>query len=191
MSNKTISSQKSLKMNSSKLHCIIDCSGSMAEYGKPMLLVNLLRYIRQFTTQHSQSTYYFSWREGIAEINWSAKADVELPVTEGASDIAALCSWGEANPEVILLVLTDGYFRLNAEQRHQLSQLDRLYLVGVGGDADLVQLNTLSNHSYRAEELDNVLHTICLPEAVFVGPSSRVELAGDIIEKESEDDDEW
>lgn len=178
-------------MNSSKLHCIIDCSGSMAEYGKPMLLVNLLRYIRQFTTQHSQSTHYFSWREGIAEINWSAEADVELPVTEGASDIAALCSWGEANPEVILLVLTDGYFRLNAEQRHQLSQLDRLYLVGVGGDADLVQLNTLSNHSYRAEELDNVLHTICLPEAVFVGPSSRVELAGDIIEKESEDDDEW
>ena len=79
-------------MNSSKLHCIIDCSGSMAEYGKPMLLVNLLRYIRQFTTQHSQSTHYFSWREGIAEINWSAEADVELPVTEGASDIAALCS---------------------------------------------------------------------------------------------------
>lgn len=176
-------------MSSSDLHCVIDCSGSMAEYGKPMLLVNLLRYIRQFTEEYSRNTRYFSWQENIAEINWSAEADVGLPTTEGGSDMTALCSWGEANPEVTLLVLTDGYFRLDAEQRQLLSQLDNLYLVGVGGDADLQQLNTLSRHCYRAEQLDQLLHTIWRPEAAVIGPSNRVELTGVIVENKS--DDEW
>lgn len=161
----------------------------MAEYGKPMLLVNLLRYIRQFTTQHSQSSRYFSWQKDIAEVNWPAEADVQLLTTEGSSDVAALCSCAEANPEATLLVLTDGYFRLNAEQRYQLTQLDNLYIVGVGGDADLVQLNTLSQHSYRAEQLDHVLHTIWRPKTAAVGPTSRVELA--VVLVEDEPDDEW
>ncbi|MDM1697270.1 hypothetical protein HX099_11470 [Thiopseudomonas alkaliphila] len=176
-------------MSLSKLHCVIDCSGSMAEYGKPMLLVNLLRYIRQFTTQNGQSARYFSWQEAIAEINWPAEADVELPTLVGSSDVAALCNWAEESSEVVLLVLTDGYFKLGAEQLHQLSQLDNLYLLGVGGDADLVQLNILSNRSYRAEQLDHVLHIVFRSEAAAVGPSRRVELAG--VVAESALDDEW
>lgn len=178
-------------MNLSKLHCAIDCSGSMAEYGKPMLLVNLLRYIRQFTEQYSKNTRYFSWQEAITEINWPAEADVKLPSAEGGSDVTALCSWGKGNPEVTLLVLTDGYFRLSAEQRQQLSQLDNLYLVGVGGDADLQQLNTLSKHSYRAEQLDQLLHTLCRPEVAALGPSIRVELAAEAVANALEEDDEW
>lgn len=164
----------------------------MSEYGKPMLLVNLLRYIRQFTAHYSKSTQYLCWREDIVEMNWSAEADVELPTTEGSSDIAALCSWTEANPEAILLVLTDGYFKLTAQQRHQLTQLDNLYMIGVGGDADLVQLNTLSNHSYRAEQLDHVLHMIWRPGIASAAPTVRVDLAVSIaVEREAEDDDEW
>ena len=158
----------------------------MAEYGKPMLLANLLRYISQFTEQHSKNTRYFSWQEGIVEINGAADADIELPKIEGRSDIAALCRWGEENPEVTLLVLTDGYFKLNTQQRSQLSQLNNLYLVGVGGDADLSLLNMLSNHCYRTEQLDQLLHTIWRPEIATLGPSGRVELA-----KVVESDDEW
>lgn len=176
-------------MSSSKLHCIMDCSGSMAEYGKPMLMVNLLRYIRQFTTQYSHSSRYFAWQNDIEEMNWSAQADVELPAAEGSSDIAALCRWTEANPEVTLLVLTDGYFKLTAQQRFQLTQLDNLYIVGVGGDADLAQLNTLSQHSYRAEQLDHILHTVWRPKTAAVGPTSRVEFAVVLVEDEL--DDEW
>lgn len=176
-------------MSSSKLHCIIDCSGSMAEYGKPMLLVNLLRYIRQFTEQYSKSTSYYSWKKVIAEMNWSAQIDVELPTAEGSSDIAALCSWTEANPGVTYLVLTDGYFKLTDQQRYRLNQLENLYVVGVGGDADLAQLNTLSQNSYRAEQLDHVLHTIWRPKTATVGPTNRVELAVVFVEDES--DDEW
>lgn len=178
-------------MSSSELHCIIDCSGSMSEYGKPMLLVNLLRYIRQFTALHGKSTRYLSWREDIAEIFWLAEADVELPAAEGGSDITALCGWAEANSEATFLVLTDGYFKLNTEQRQLISQVDNLYLIGVGGDADLAQLNTLSNHSYRAEQLDHILHTIWRPEIVAGGPLLRVDLAGAIVESESGNDDEW
>lgn len=178
-------------MSSSELHCIIDCSGSMAEYGKPMLLVNLLRYIRQFTTEYSKSTQYFSWREDIAEVFWLAEVDVELPVAEGGSDIVALCDWTEVNPQAVLMVLTDGYFKLNIEQRQLISQVDNLFFIGAGGDADLAQLNTLSNHSYRAEHLDHVLHTIWRPEILADGPLKRVDLAGVIVENGSEDDDEW
>ncbi len=179
-------------MNSTELHCIVDCSGSMAEYGKPMVLVNLLRYVRQFTTQHSQTTRYFSWQKDIAEMNWSAQVDIQLTTTEGSSDIAALSSWAEANPEVTLLVLTDGYFKLSGQQRHQLTQLDNLYMIGVGGDADLVQLNTLSNHSYRVEQLDHVLHTIYRPGTASAAPTVRVDLAMSIVaEREAEDDDGW
>ncbi|MEY8239725.1 MAG: hypothetical protein RPT25_05220 [Cycloclasticus sp.] len=156
-----------------------------------MLLVNLLRYIRQFTEKYSKSTRYLGWREDIAEIFWLAEADVELPVAEGSSDIAALCGWAEANSEATLLVLTDGYFKLNTEQRNQLTQFDNLYLIGVGGDADLAQLHTLSNHSYRAEQLDHVLHTIWRTEILACGPLLRVDLAGAIVESESGNDDEW
>ena len=178
-------------MSSSELNCIIDCSGSMAEYGKPMLLVNLLRYIRQFAAQHSKSTSYFSWREGITEIFWSAEADVELPAAEGSSDIAALCDWAEVNPQAVLMVLTDGYFKLNTEQRQLISQVDNVYFIGVGGDADLAQLNTLSNHSYPAEQLNHVLHTIWRPEILAVGPLKRVDLVGAPVEHEPGDDDGW
>jgi hypothetical protein len=86
-----------------------------------------------------------------------------------------------------LLVLTDGYFEVNAEQRHQLARLDNLYLIGVGGDADLAKLNTLSNHSYRAEQLDYVLHTIWRPDPAIEAPSRRASLA----QSGSEEDDEW
>lgn len=179
-------------MSSSKLHCIIDCSGSMAEYGKPMLLVNLLRHIRQFSELRNIDTCYFRWKEDITEVNWSADADIVSPRAEGSSDIAALCRWGEENPRVALLVLTDGYFGLNAEQRQRLSQLENLCLVGVGGDADLMQLSTLSNHCYPAEQLGHVLHSIWRPKATDNGPLKRVELAGAIAaEGEVEDDDEW
>jgi len=163
----------------------------MTEYGKSMLLVNLLRYIRQFTQDQSENVSYFSWQEGITEIGWATEVDVELPIAKDGSDIAALCNWSEANSEATLLVLTDGYFKLNVQQRHQLSQFDNLYLVSVGGDADLVQLNTLSNHSFRAEELDRALHTIYRPKAVGVAPLHRFDLTKIIIENESENDDEW
>lgn len=175
-------------MSLSKLHCIIDCSGSMAEYGKPMLLVNLLRYTRQFSELRNINTCYFRWQKELAEVHWPVDADIDLPNAEGSSDISALCRWGEENSDVTLLVLTDGYFGLNTEQRQRLSQLENLYLVGVGGDADLVQLNTLSNYSFRAEQLDHALHSISRPEAAVVGPTNRVELAGTV---QSEPEDDW
>ena len=176
-------------MSLSKLHCIIDCSGSMVEYGKPMLLVNLVRYIRQFTEQHDTNICYFSWQENITQLHWSVGSDVELPSTGGEGNVDALCKWIERNPDVKFLLLTDGYFKLNAQQRFQLSQLDHLYLIGVGGDADLPQLNTLSKHCYCAEQLDQALHMILRSETVSVIPSSRVDLTSMISENTS--NDEW
>lgn len=176
-------------MSSTELHCIIDCSGSMSEYGKPMLLVNLLRHIRQFTEQYNKNMHYFGWQNNIAEVNVFADKDIELPSAEGRSDTAALCRWGEENTSVTLLVLTDGYFDLNAEYRHRLSQLNNLYFVGVGGDADLVQLNTLTSHAYSAEQLAYVLHSIWRPKPAVVGPSNKVKLTHVVVENEQED--EW
>lgn len=163
----------------------------MTEYGKSMLLVNLLRYIRQFTKDQSENVSYFSWQEDITEIGWSTEVDVELPIAKDGSDIAVLCNWSEANSEATLLVLTDGYFELNAQQRHQLSQLNNLYLISVGGDADVAQLNTLSSHNFRAEQLDHALHTMYRPKSVEVASLSRFDLTKTIIENESENDDEW
>lgn len=177
-------------MNSSELHCIIDCSGSMAEYGKPMLMVNLLRHIRQFTEQQGNSTRYLSWKENIAEIFWLPEGDVELPAVENGSDIPSFCDWVEANHEATFLVLTDGCFKLNTKQRQLISQLDNIYLIGVGGDADLAKLSTLSNHSYRAERLDHVLHTIFRPSAATSAPLSRVDLSGSAA-VEGGVEDEW
>lgn len=165
----------------------------MAEYGKPMLLVNLLRYIRQYTSEADKSARYFCWQEGIVEINWLAGTDIELPALEGTSHLASLGDWVEKNPDAMLLVLTDGYFKLNASQRSQLSQLsqlDNLYLVAVGGDADLEQLRRVSNYSFRAEELDRALQTIYRPEVVTIAPSSQVELLEVSVQSEVEED-EW
>lgn len=161
----------------------------MAEYGKPMLLVNLVRYIRQFTEQHDTNICYFSWQENITQLHWSVGSDVELPSTSGEGNVDALCKWMEINSDVKFLLLTDGYFKLNAQQRYQLSQLDHLYLIGVGGDADLSQLSTLSKHYYHAEQLDRVLHMILRSETVSITPLSSVDLTS-IIKNESKDD-EW
>lgn len=176
---------------STKLHCIIDSSGSMAEYGKPMLLVNLLRYIRQFTSETDKSANYFCWREDIVEINWLAGTDIELPALKGSNHLDSLCDWIEANPEAMILVLTDGYFNLDASQRRQLSQLDNLYLVAVGGDADFEQLRRVSDYSFRAEQLDRALQTIYRPKVVTLAPLNQVELLKLNDNNGMEDDDEW
>lgn len=175
-------------MSSSKLYCIIDRSGSMAEYGKPMLMVNLLRYIRQFTKQHNISTSYFSWKKDISEINWSEDVDVELPIAEERTDIDVVCSLAKSYPDTKLLILSDGYFELNSEQRHLLTQLDNLYIVGVGGDANLVRLNTLSEHSYHAEKIDQALHTLSRSKVATVPPLSRVSMKATLFDDE---EDEW
>ena len=161
----------------------------MAEYGKPMLLVNLIRHIRQFIEQHHKNIYYFSWQENIAQLKWSVESDVGLPIAKGEGDVDVLCKWTEINPDVKILLLTDGYFRLNKQQRYQLGQLNHLYLIGVGGDADLSQLSTLSKHCYHAKQLDQVLYMILRSEIVNMIPSNRVDLTR-IIENES-NDDEW
>lgn len=175
-------------MSLSKLHCIIDCSGSMVEYGKPMLLVNLVRYIRQFTNYFHKDISYFSWQENIAQLHWPIENDVGLLGTKGEGNIEALCNWIDLNPDVKLMLLTDGYFKLSSQQRYQLGQLNHLYLIGVGGDADLPHLNTLSKNCYRAEQLDQVLHMILRSETVAMIPSRRVDLTRSI-ENESNDDD--
>mgnify|MGYP003416019963 FL=1 len=161
----------------------------MAEYGKPMLLVNLIRHISQFIEQHHKNIYYFSWQENIAQLQRSVESDIGLPIAKGGGDVDVLCKWTEINPDVKILLLTDGYFRLNTQQRYQLGQLNHLYLIGVGGDADLPQLNTLSKHCYCAEQLDQALHMILRSETVSVIPSSRVDLTSMISENTS--NDEW
>ncbi|MBE8127762.1 hypothetical protein [Photobacterium damselae] len=175
-------------MSLSKLYCIIDRSGSMAEYGKPMLMVNLLRYIRQFTNQRNINTSYFSWQEDISEINWSEDQDVELPNVGKSADIDAVCSLAKSYPEATLVILSDGYFELKSEQRHLLTQLDNLYIVSVGGDANLVQLNTLSEHSYHAEKIDQALHTLSRSKVATVPPLSRVSMKATLFDDE---EDEW
>lgn len=179
-------------ISSSKVHCIVDCSGSMSEYGKPMLLVNLLRYIRQFVEQHSQDVHYYIWQKQISEIIWPDEADVELPILLGSGDISALCHWSEERPDVNLLVLTDGAFKLTKQQRHQLGQLDNLYLIGVGGDADVPQLKTLSDYYYCAEQLDQALHAMWKTRsAISTPPLTKVDLAKVVGQISKEEDDEW
>ncbi|WP_246782270.1 hypothetical protein [Wohlfahrtiimonas chitiniclastica] len=179
-------------MTLSKTHCIIDCSGSMSEYGKQMLLVNLLRYIRQFTEQHNKDISYFIWQKQISEIIWSDEVDVELPILLGSGDTTALCNWSEEHPDVNLLVLTDGAFKLTKQQRHQLGQLDNLYLIGVGGDADVPQLKTLSDYCYCAEQLDYALHAMWKTRsAISTPPLTKVDLAKVVGQISKEEDDEW
>lgn len=159
----------------------------MAEYGKPMLMVNLLRYIRQFTNQHNISTSYFSWKVDISEINWSEEQDTELPNAGDSADIDAVCSLAKSYPDTTLMILSDGYFELDSEQRHLLTQLDNLYIVGVGGDANLVQLNTLSEHCYHAEQIDQALYILCRSKVATAPPLSRVSMKATLFD----DEDEW
>ncbi len=162
----------------------------MAEYGKPMLMVNLLRYIRQFTMQHNLSICYLNWKNDISEISWLTDDDVELSAPEGSVNIEAVCSWLHSHPEATCMILSDGYFALNAEQRSQLTNLDNLYLIGVGGDANLTLLNTLSEHSYQAEQIDQVLHEVNRPKSAIVPPLNRVCMSATVLE-DNGDDDEW
>ena len=178
-------------MNSTELHCLIDRSGSMAEYGKPMLLVNLLRYIRQFSDQHCINARYLSWGQQVAEILGSTEQDVELPEVGSTCNTADLLTWKADNPHASLLVLTDGYFELTNDQRQRLSLLDDIYFIAVGGDADQVKLNTLSGNSYSAEQLDQALHITLRPQVESDPPMSRVNLHNTASAIEPEDDDEW
>ncbi len=180
-------------MNLSKLHCLIDLSGSMSEYGKPMLVINLLRYIRQFADQNDKDIKYFTWQTDINEISWPMAEDVTLPNSEGSGNVEMFCRWCEINSDARILVLTDGYFKLNKEQRHQLSNFGHLFLIGVGGDANFPLLSVLSNHCYGAEQLDHVLHIIWRANLSDIAPLSRVDLTQFLVESKSkdEDDDEW
>ena len=184
-------------MSSIELHCIIDRSGSMGEYGKPMLLVNLLRYVRQFSGQHSLITRYLSWGQQITETNWSAELDVELPEANNICDASDLLSWRADNPRAVLLVLTDGYFELSSDQRQKFEFFDDIYVVAVGGDADLARLKTLSSNSCSAEQLDQALYSILRSQTESTTPVSRVDLPSialasqETVSGSEDDDDEW
>lgn len=157
-----------------------------------MLLVNLLRYIRQFTSEADKRVNYFCWQEeDIVEASWPDNQDVELPAMQGSNCVDHLCDWAKVNSEVTMLLLTDGYFKLNTNQRNLLSQLDNLYLIGIGGDVDLNQLTTVFKYSFHASGLDNALQTIFRPKVVNTAPLNRVELVKVNINNGMEEDDEW
>lgn len=178
-------------MGTTNLHCIIDCSGSMTEYGKPMLMVNLLRFIRQFAARQDKKVHFFSWRTEIQLLNWSALEDVALAKSSGNSSVTALCSWCKNNPTAEIIVLTDGYFDLNKEQRSLLNQSSNLHFIAVGGDADISILKAITINSYPAEQIEFAFFSIDQTKGFITPPVKRVDLLAAHQNNNLDEDDDW
>jgi len=147
-----------------KYHIVFDNSGSMAEYGKPFLLANLLRYIRQVISQNSLDSQLYSASEQIIEIDWSDnEKDIELPVIGKSLTTENLITFLNKKTTEKVLLLTDGYLEMTSTQVHNLQQYSNLIIVALGGDAHCKNLTRIKGFLFVASEISSALEVLFLP----------------------------
>lgn len=177
------------------INILVDRSGSMFENGKPMLVINLLRYIRQ--TIDLDKLKIFAINSQFYSIDISSDSDIELPEITGSLDtekaIEFLCQH-EFEPT---LFLSDGFFELSDSQKRILKQQQQMIIVAVGADADVSGLKPLRLPVYLAQDIGFAVEQASktIPESNLTPPLKRGDVQFNnsslVTEPVSEEEDGW
>lgn len=138
------------------LNILIDCSGSMKEWGKDELIksfINLFhRYSNSLDFQNYKFNFYY-WNEKVE------KFDDNKYSLEGKSNLKALLVFLENNNDKNIL-LSDGNFEITIPLKQKNYSL---ICVCIGSDSNPLTLKKLSstNFAYSADKILYALKNIC------------------------------
>ena len=137
-----------------RLHIIFDASGSFCEPGKK----HMLNYLGNTAMNLSFMSWarvefvFYTWNDELCEVE-----DVATIPTEGIADTNVLCNFlSKLTDNEAVILITDGNFE-NTDKKKLKKVANwlgkRFAVVAAGYDAAKVQLQSLSNNFFYAEDM--------------------------------------
>ena len=179
------------------INIVIDRSGSMAENGKPMLILNLVRFVCQYFS--SNEAQFYVLQNQLRQVYVDPELDIELPEIIGSTDMDSCIAFLIERKTEPTILLSDGFFELTESQKRVFKQQQNVVVVAVGADADLTGLDYLGLPVYPAQDIgvaikhaSNILNVLRIPPPlqrcdVQFGKSVLVK----VHEQYEDDDDDW
>ena len=132
------------------INVLIDRSGSMAENGKPMLMLNLVRFIRQ--SLDIKNVEFFVLQDQMTQVYVEPEFDIELPEIRGSIDMDSCIEFLIKRNKEQTILLSDVFFELTQTQKRLFKQ-QNVIIVAVGADADITGLDQLGLAVYLAQDI--------------------------------------
>lgn len=143
----------------SRVDIIIDCSGSMNEWGKKDLLIYLLNTIKNQCNKdifRENTIKYLQWNSTLSTI-----ANPNDILVFGNSDISKLYGYinASATEGSSIILLSDGNFDTHKKPKFNFHNI---YPISIGYDCNVNTLRSLSSESkvYTCNEILEILHRI-------------------------------
>lgn len=176
----------------SRVHKIIfDNSGSISGAGKDQLLLNTLRFCRQYQELNNikEDVYYYQLKDLISEIKIETNIDIVIEPASGKINESELTQWIMKDRDIDFLWITDGYFDFSKEDQLSLSKCENITLVALGCDADIDSIESLRNNNFKIYDIGMALDLFFMKKNI----NNNFPLIVDenIFSDVDESDDEW
>ena len=178
------------------INVLIDRSGSMAENGKPMLMLNLVRFIRQ--SLDIKNVEFFVLQDQMTQVYVEPEFDIELPEIRGSIDMEPCIEFLIKRNKEQTILLSDGFFELTQTQKRLFKQ-QNVIIVAVGADADITGLDQLGLAVYLAQDIGvaikyarNILNEQQIfPPRLCADVQFKQSLLDNTYQQDEDEDDEW
>lgn len=173
---------------------LFDNSGSMSELGKEQLLINALRFARQYI-EFNNAQYeveYYQTSNAIDQIQFEKDNDIVISPPAGQVSGKVMSDWLKSNSKNFILWITDGYTNFSEELLLNLCKKSNLIIVALGCDADIEQLKRFQSSLFLMDNLDAALEQFFMTISnVAVLPKVVEEAVTENAFSDDDNDDEW
>jgi len=177
---------------------LFDNSGSMSELGKEQLLINTLRFSRQYIELNNifETVSYYQLSETIDEIKFENNKDIMISIPSGRTSEKAISEWFILHDNNPVLWITDGYTSFSEEQIFNLCKNSNIIVVALGCDADIGQLKRFKSTIFFVHNLEAALVDFFMPKSdhsilsTMVAESCSLDSL-DSFDFDESDGDEW
>lgn len=173
---------------------LFDNSGSMSELGKEQLLINTLRFCRQFIELNNikEPVEYYQASNSIDQIQFEENNDIVILPPTGRTSGEVISDWLQSNKNNFIFWITDGYTNFSEELLLNLGKKSSLVIVALGCDADINQLKRFQSSLFLVDNLDAALEKFFTPISnMSVLPKVVEEAATENVFSDDDNDDEW
>lgn len=173
---------------------LFDNSGSMSELGKSQLLINTLRFSRQYIEFNNilERVSYNQLRDTINEIKFENNKDIDISLPCGRATGNVISEWVISHNNSPVLWITDGYTSFSEEQIFNICNNSNIIILALGCDADIGELKRFESKIFFVHNLEAALDQFFMPKLEhFILPTTAAESR--ILDSfgVDEDDDEW
>jgi len=167
----------------------------MSELGKEQLLINTLRFSRQYIELNNiqEAVSYYQLSETIDEIKLENNKDIVISIPSGRASEKVISEWFISHDNIPVLWITDGYTCFSEEQIFNLCKNSNIIIVALGCDADTGQLKRFKSQMFFVHNLETALTQFFMPKPehsilpTMIAESCTLDSFG----IDESDDDEW